>query len=129
MRNYEIMFIVDPNVPEDEIEKINSQVESVVTDAGGNIAQVEMMGRRRLAYEINRSREGFYVLLTVVANGEIIKEVERRFRVMDSVLRYLTVRTDDESKKLEKIQARHDRKTARRESNRPASEVEQPAVS
>ncbi len=129
MRNYEIMFIVDPNVPEDEIEKINSQVESVVTDAGGNIAQVEMMGRRRLTYEINRSREGFYVLLTVVANGEIIKEVERRFRVMDSVLRYLTVRTDDESKKLEKIQARHDRKTARRESNRPASEVEQPAVS
>ena len=129
MRNYEIMFIVDPNVPEDEIEKINSQVESVVTDAGGNIAQVEMMGRRRLAYEINRSREGFYVLLTVVANGEIIKEVERRFRVMDSVLRYLTVRTDDESKKLEKIQARHDRKTARRESNRPASEVEQPTVS
>ena len=79
MRNYEIMFIVDPNVPEDEIEKINSQVESVVTDAGGNIAQVEMMGRRRLTYEINRSREGFYVLLTVVANGEIIKEVERRF--------------------------------------------------
>ena len=129
MRNYEIMFIVDPNVPEDEIEKINSQVESVVTDAGGSIAQVEMMGRRRLAYEINRSREGFYVLLTVVANGEIIKEVERRFRVMDSVLRYLTVRTDDELKKMGKIQARHDRKTARRESNRPASEVEQPAVS
>ncbi len=129
MRNYEMMFIVDPNVPEDEIEKIKSQVESVVTDGGGQIAEVEMMGRRKLAYEVNRHREGFYVLLTVVADGAIVKEVERRFRVMDQVLRYITVRTDDETKKLEKQREHREKKQARRDKNRPASEVDQPAAS
>ena len=129
MRNYEMMFIVDPNVPEDEIEKIKSQVESVVTDGGGQIAEVEMMGRRKLAYEVSRHREGFYVLLTVVANGEIVKEVERRLRVMDQVLKYITVRTDDETKKLEKMREHREKKQARRDRNRPASEGDQPAVS
>ena len=129
MRNYEMMFIVDPNVPEDEIEKIKSQVESVVTDGGGQIAEVEMMGRRKLAYEVSRHREGFYVLLTVVANGAIVKEVERRLRVMDQVLKYITVRTDGETKKLEKQREHREKKQARRDKNRPASEVDQPAVS
>lgn len=128
MRNYEIMFIVDPNVQEDEIEKIKSQVETVVTDGGGEIVETEMMGRRKLAYEVNRLREGFYILLTVRANGDIVKEVERRFRVMDSVVRYITIRTDDETKKLEKWRVRREKKATRRAKNRPASEVDQPAV-
>jgi small subunit ribosomal protein S6 len=122
------MFIVDPNVPEDEIEKIKSQVETVVTDGGGEIAETEMMGRRKLAYEVNRLREGFYVLLTVRANGDIVKEVERRFRVMDSVVRYITIRTDDENKKLEKWRVRREKKATRRAKNRPASKVDQPAA-
>jgi small subunit ribosomal protein S6 len=124
MRKYEIMFIVDPNVPEDAVDQITSQVEGVVTDGGGEVEQIEKMGRRKLAYEIDKKREGFYVLLTVGANGDIIKEVERRFRVMDQVLRYLTVRIDEEQKKLDKVRAERERKAARRVTNRPATPAE-----
>ena len=126
MRTYEIMFIVDPNMSDDEIDQLNSQVESLVTGAGGKVENIEKMGRRKLAYEIQRHKEGIYVLFTVAADGDIVKEVERRFRVMDPVLRYLTVRVDLEEKKLEKVRAERQRKAARRGAS---SEVrsEQPA--
>ena len=62
MRNYEIMFIVNPNAADDEIDKINAQLETVITAAGGQIQKVEKMGKRRLAYEVDRFREGYYVL-------------------------------------------------------------------
>ena len=126
MRKYEIMFIVDPNVPDDEVDQISSQVEGVITGGGGEVEQVEKMGRRKLAYEIDKKREGFYVLLTVGADGEIVKEVERRLRVMDQVLRYLTVRIDLEQKKYDKVHAERERKAARRIGNRPATPAEGP---
>ena len=126
MRKYEIMFIVDPNVPDDEVDQISSQVEGVITGGGGEVDQVEKMGRRKLAYEIDKKREGFYVLLTVGADGEIVKEVERRLRVMDQVLRYLTVRIDLEQKKYDKVYAERERKAARRIGNRPATPAEGP---
>ena len=119
IRKYEIMFIVDPNMPEDEIDQLNAQVESVVTDGGGQVESVEKLGRKRLAYEIQRQNQGFYVLFTVAANGEILKEVERRFRVMDPVLRYLTVRIDAAEKKLEKVRA-----IRQKESSRPSPDSE-----
>ena len=128
MRTYEIMVIADPNMPDDEIDQLNSQVESLVTEAGGKVENIEKMGRRKLAYEIQRHKEGIYVLFTVAADGDIVKEVERRFRVMDPVLRYLTVRVDLEEKKLEKVRAERQRKAARRgassevRSKPPASE-------
>ena len=125
MRKYEIMFIVDPNVPEDEVEQITSQIEGVITGGGGDVEQVEKMGRRKLAYEIDKKREGSYVLLTVGTDGEIVKEVQRRFRVMDQVLRYLTVRIDLEQKKYDKVRAERERKAARRTANRPATPAEQ----
>ena len=114
MRTYEIMFIVDLNMSEEELDQLNSQVESVVTEAGGKVENIEKMGRRKLAYEIQRHKEGIYVLFRVSAGGAIVKEVERRFRVMDSVLRYLTVRVDDEEKKLEKVRAERLKKAAKR---------------
>ena len=127
MRKYEIMFIVDPNLQEDEIDQLNSQVESLVSDGGGNVLEIEKMGLQRLAYPIKRKDEGFYVLLTVEANGDIISEVERRFRVMDNVLRYITVRIDKTEKKLEKARAIRQKKTGR-----PTPELktqpEEPAV-
>ena len=125
MRKYEIMFIFDPNVPEDEVDQISSQIEGVITGGGGEVDQVEKMGRRKLAYEIDKKREGFYVLLTVGADGEIVKEVERRFRVMDQVLRYLTVRIDKEQKKHDKVRGQREKKAARRIANRPATPAEQ----
>ena len=129
MRKYEIMFIVDPHVSEEEIDKISSQIGEVITDGGGDIENVEKMGLRTLAYEIEKKREGFYVLLTARANGEIIKEAERRFRVMDQVLRYLTVRIDEGQKKLDKVRADRDRKDSRRAAKRSSSAAEQSPAS
>ena len=127
MRKYEIMFIVDPNLPEDEIDQLNAQVESLIAEGGGTVLETEKMGRKRLAYEVERRTEGFYVLLVVEATGEILSEVERRFRVMDNVLRYLTVRVDETEKKLEKIRAIRQKKADRRGTRMPAS-PEQPAA-
>jgi small subunit ribosomal protein S6 len=127
MRNYEIMFIVDPNMPEDEVDQLNGQVEALITEAGGTVENVEKLGRRRLAYEIQRHGEGFYVLFRVAADGNIVKEVERRFRVMDAVLRYLTVRVDVAEKKLEKLKASRENKTAGRGSGSDLA-TEQPMV-
>ena len=90
MRNYEIMFIVNPQVPEEEIDKINSQLEGIITSGGGKIEKIEKMGKRRLAYDVDKHREGFYVLFVMAANGDIIKECERRLRVMDAVIKYIT---------------------------------------
>jgi len=114
MRNYEIMFIVNPTVPEEEIDKINSQIEGIVTSGSGKIEKIEKMGKRRLAYEIDKHREGYYVLFVIVANGEIVKECERRLRVMDPVIKYITVRTDEEAGRLEKIRHYRQKRAARR---------------
>ena len=116
MRNYEIMFIVNPNVPEEEIDKINVQIESIVTSGGGKVEKIEKMGKRRLAYEVDKQREGYYVLFAIVANGDIIKECERRLRVMDAVIKYITVRTDEEVRRLEKIKSYRQKRAARRSS-------------
>jgi small subunit ribosomal protein S6 len=116
MRNYEIMFIVNPNVPEEEIDKINAQIENIITSGGGKVDKIEKMGKRRLAYEVEKQREGYYVLFAIHANGDIIKECERRLRVMDAVIKYITVRTDEEVRRLEKIRSYRQKRAARRSS-------------
>jgi small subunit ribosomal protein S6 len=121
MRNYEIMFIVNPNTPEEEIDKINGQIESIITSGGGKVEKMEKMGKRRLAYEVERQREGYYVLFVISANGDIIKECERRLRVMDAVIKYITVRTDEEVRRAEKIRAFRQKRAARRGSNTGAA--------
>src|SRR2546427_12017933 len=121
MRNYEIMFIVNPTVAEEEIDKINTQIEGVVTSGGGAIEKIEKMGKRRLAYEIDKHREGYYVLFVITANGDIIKECERRLRVIDAVIKYLTVRTDEEGRRLEKIKSYRQKRAARRSSGGTAA--------
>ena len=121
MSNYEIMFIVNPNATEEEIDKINTQVENIITSGGGRIDKIEKMGKRRLAYEVDKQREGYYVLFAIVANGDIIKECERRLRVMDAVIKYLTVRTDEEVRRLEKIRSYRQKRAARRGSGASAA--------
>src|SRR6201984_3750131 len=114
MRNYEIMFIVNPNATEEEIDKINGQIESIITSGGGKVEKLEKMGKRRLAYEVDKHREGHYVLFVFSANGDIVKECERRLRVMDAVIKYITVRTDDETRRFEKIKTFRQKRSARR---------------
>jgi small subunit ribosomal protein S6 len=127
MRKYEIMFIVDPNLPDAEIDQITAQAESLITDGGGSVVETEKMGRRKLAYEVDRRTEGFYVLITAEADGKIVSEVERRFRVLDNVLRYLTVRVDETEKKLGKLRAIREKRNSRRTTT-PAEMAEQPAA-
>jgi small subunit ribosomal protein S6 len=121
MRNYEIMFIVNPNATEEEIDKINGQIESIVTSGGGKVEKLEKMGKRRLAYEVDKHREGFYVLLVISANGDIVKECERRLRVMDAIIKYITVRTDEEMRRLDKMRNFRQKRAARRGSGASAA--------
>jgi small subunit ribosomal protein S6 len=114
MTNYEIMFIVNPNVAEDEIDKINSQLEGIITSGGGKVSKIEKMGKRRLAYAVDKNTDGFYVLFVTTATGAIVREIERRLRVMDPVIKYLTVRMDEDMKRLDKIKAHRQKRAARR---------------
>jgi small subunit ribosomal protein S6 len=114
-------------VVEDEIDKINTQIESIVTTGGGTVAKVEKMGKRRLAYPVDKFRDGFYVLLTILATGDIIKETERRLRVLDPVIKYLTVRKDEDIRRQAKIKVHRAKRALRRSTNagaagRPAPE-------
>jgi small subunit ribosomal protein S6 len=108
------MFIVNPNASEEEIDKINGQVEGIIKSGGGKIEKIEKMGKRRLAYEIDKHREGHYALFVIAANGDIVKECERRLRVMDAVIKYITVRTDEEVRRFEKIRNYRQKRAARR---------------
>ncbi len=102
-RTYELMFIVRPDVGDEELDRLISTLEGQVTAAGGTVKSVERMGKRRLAYLVRKFREGTYVLFTMEGSGELNKEVERRLRVMEPVIKFLTVRVDEEAKRLEKI--------------------------
>src|SRR6266481_5203890 len=124
MRNYEIMFIVNPNAPEEEIDKINSQLEGIITSGGGKVEKIEKMGKRRLAYDVDKHREGYYMLFVISANGEIVKECERRLRVMDAVIKYITVRTDEDARRFEKIKHYRQKRAARRGAGRKPAPIE-----
>jgi len=107
-RTYELMFIVRPDMPEEEQDKLISTLETAVTASGGQMKNVEKMGKRHLAYSVRRFRDGIYVLLTVEGSGGLIHELERRLRVTEPVIKFLTVRIDEEQKRLDKIKAIRD---------------------
>src|SRR5215510_11469028 len=102
-RTYELMFIVRPDMPEEEQDKLISTLESAVTSSGGAMKKVERMGKRRLAYTVRRFYEGVYILLIVEGSGGLVHELERRLRVTEPVIKFLTVRVDEEQKRLDKI--------------------------
>jgi len=106
LRSYEVMFISAPNVGEDDLRKLTTQLETVVSDLGGKVVKTDNLGRRKLAYPISKFDEGIYSLLNVEGTGKEIAEVERRLRVSDIVLRHLTVRTDEDLRRAAKIKAR-----------------------
>lgn len=120
MRKYELIFIVRPDVPEEELGKLITQMEGVVTGQGGKIEKVEKMGKRRLAYRVERQREGLYVLFVIEGSGETVKEFERRLKVNDAVIKYLSVRVDVEMKRAEKAKAWRTEQAARKPRPRPS---------
>ncbi len=114
MRVYEVLFIIAPGTEESEIEALITQMSDVVTNQGATITKVDRMGRRRLAYPIQKFSEGHYVVLTVEGSGAEIAEVERRMRVVDAIIRYLTVRIDEDLKRAEKMKSRRAKRLAAR---------------
>ena len=104
-RLYEVMFIVRPDVVDEELDKLVAGFESTVTTGGGVIKNSEKLGRRKLAYTVRKFNDGNYVLLTIEANGAVVAELERRLRVTEPVIKFITVRMDEEEKRLAKIRA------------------------
>ena len=102
------MYIVRPDTTEEDLDKLIEGFNTVVTSGGGEVASAEKMGRRRLAYTVRKFNDGQYVLLTVTADGKVIAELERRLRVTEQVIKFITVRTDEENKRLAKVKAHRD---------------------
>ena len=125
MRTYEMMFIVRPDVEEADLDKIIETFSGFVTGGGGEVKGVEKMGRRRLAYTVRKFNDGFYVLFMIAAEGSLVQELERRLRVQEQVIKFLTVRTDEEDKRLAKVKALRDSKVKR--SALPATPPSAPA--
>jgi small subunit ribosomal protein S6 len=114
MRIYENLFIVKPDATEEEIDHLIEQMSKNVTNAGGTVDKVDKWGKRRLAYRVEKYREGNYILLQFTAGPETVMEFERRMRVQDSVIKYITVRIDETLKRVEKRQKEREKRAHRR---------------
>ena len=124
MRIYENLFIVKPDATEEEIDHLVDQMSKNVTAGGGTIDKVDKWGKRRLAYRIEKHREGSYVLMQFSAEPAIVKEFERRLRVQDSVIKFLTVRIDETLKRLDKRKKEREKRAHRR----PQAAAPQPSL-
>ena len=129
MRNYEIIFIVRPDVTEEDVDKLIAQMEGVVAGTGGKLEKVEKLGRRRLAYRVKKQREGLYVLFRLQGSGDTVKEFERRLKVIDTVIKYLSVRIDEDLERAEKFKALRAKQEAKKRRSKPAvAPAPQPAA-
>jgi small subunit ribosomal protein S6 len=124
-RVYEVMYIVRPDMEEVDLDRLIEDFGKNVTEGGGSIRSTEKMGRRRLAYTVKKFNDGFYVLMTIEAEGGLIAEVERRLRVSEPVIKFITVRIDEEEKRLAKIKAH--RETHVKRSAIPVQQAQSPA--
>lgn len=127
-RVYEVIWIARPETTEEEIDKLIAQFEPGLGTMNSQLEKVEKWGVRKLAYHVRKNREGYYVYFVVRGSGEAVRELERRFKVTDAVIKYLTVRVDEEWKRLEKKRREREKKAARRpRPAAPASAPEAPA--
>ncbi len=114
MRIYEQLFIVRPDATEEEVDPLIDQLRNVINHAGGTVEKSEKCGTRRLAYRVVKYDEGQYILLQFTAQPDTVKELERRLRVSDLVLKYLTVRIDEKLKRIEKRKKAREKRAARK---------------
>ncbi len=127
-RIYEELFIARPDAPDEEVDAFIEQLRTQLTSAGANVDKVDKWGKRKLAYRIDKYREGAYVLLQFSAGPETVKELERRLRVSDIVLKFLTVRIDETLKRLEKRKKQRDKRAARRAASAPPAPAAVPGA-
>jgi len=124
MRIYEELFIVRPDAPEEEVDPVIEQMKGVITHAGGTIEKVEKWGTRKLAYRVAKHNEGQYILIVFNAKADTVKELERRLRVSDMVIKFLTVRIDEKLKRIDKRKKAREKRAARK----PAPQPQQASV-
>jgi len=125
-RQYELVYILPPDATEAQVAEVQTQIEEVVTRLHGQIASTDNWGRKRLAYEIARHKEGYYVLQTINGSGELMKELDRRLKVMDLVIRHMVVRVDEEKKVVERTQTKRRTESERRRVKRGLPPQRQP---
>ena len=126
-RLYEVMFIVRPDVEDEEADKLIESLSTTVKTGGGVVKSAEKLGRRKLAYQVRKFNDGNYILLTVEGDGAGVLELERRLRVTEQVIKFITVRMDEEEKRLAKVKA--NRGVRRKVNSEPAPAVAAPAAS
>src|SRR6186713_1210617 len=104
-RRYELVYVVSPEATDEQVTELHTQVESIVQRLNGTLEKTENWGRRRLAYEIGRHKEGTYVLEVILGGGELMKEIDRRLKVSDLIIRHLIVRIDEDQTKIERTRS------------------------
>jgi len=112
VRTYEVVFVTASTITSGELEAFTAQMQTVIEGKNGKVVKVDTWGKKALAYKIGKFREGYYVILSIEGNGAVIAELERRFRVTDHVIRFLSVRLDEDMKRSEKLKAARRRKSA-----------------
>jgi small subunit ribosomal protein S6 len=125
-RQYELIYIVPPETTEQQVTDLHTQVEGVVSRLNGRIERTENWGRKRLAYEIAHNKEGVYVLEVINGGGELMKELDRRLKVMDLVIRHMVVRVDEEKKVVERTRTKRQSNSERRRVKRGLPPQRQP---
>src|SRR5579864_6485119 len=125
-RQYELVYILPPDTTEEQANELHGQIEAVVSRMSGQIEKTENWGRKRLAYEIARHKEGVYVLEVINGSGELMKELDRRLKVMDLVIRHMVVRVDEEKKVVDRTQTKRRTESARRRVKRGLPPQRQP---
>jgi small subunit ribosomal protein S6 len=128
MRVYEELFIVQPDATDEQVDPIIEQLKGVITQSGGTLDKTEKWGVRRLAYRVLKFSEGQYVLLQFSAKPETVKEIERRLRVNDLVVKFLTVRIDEKLKRIEKRRKQREKRAARKPPKPESPAVAAPAL-
>ncbi|HXR75266.1 MAG TPA: 30S ribosomal protein S6 [Bryobacteraceae bacterium] len=128
MRIYEELFIVRPDATDEQIDPLVEQLKDIIAQTGGTLDKTEKWGVRRLAYRIGKLTEGHYILLQFSAGAEAVKEIQRRLRVNDLVVKFLTVRIDEKLKRIEKRKKQREKRAARRPPKPEAPAVAAPLL-
>jgi len=125
-RKYELVYVVSPDATDDQVTDLHNQVETIVQRIGGQLEKTENWGRRKLAYEIGRHKEGTYVLEIIAGSGELMKEIDRRLKVTDLIIRHLIVRVDEDQAIIERTRAARIETSRRRRTARGLPADRQP---
>ena len=128
MRVYEELFIIRPDAPEEEVDAYIGQLKDLITNGKGTVEKADKWGTRKLAYRVQKYNEGAYILLQFSSSPELVKEIERRMRVTDMVIKFITVRIDEKAKKIEKRKKQREKRAARKPPPPPMASPAAPAV-